>query len=199
MSDYRVEVKVKNNNLLRKIEEAGYSSVGEFCRLNGNMNWASHIGELVNLKRSPLTHRGEFISIVHKICDLLMCLPEELFSEVQLTTALESNKRTMQVNEAEMRFMLENQSETLSLESQIHHDRLPGKINEIMETLTPREAKVISMRFGLGEYEEAHMHHEIAKELEVSSNRVAQIEQKIMRKLRHPSRSYELREGYIED
>lgn len=197
MSDYLVEVKVKNNNLLKKIKECGYSSVGEFCRLNNRMNWASSIGELVNLKRSPLDSKGQFLSIVHRVCELLCCSPEELFSEAQLTTALESNRRTLEVNEAEMQFMLESTKEPLLIENQVDMDRLPEKMDELLQLLTPREAKVLSMRFGLGEYSHAHTLLEVAATQGVQRERIRQIEAKALRKLRHPSRSESIRD-YIE-
>lgn len=197
MSDYRVEVRVKNNNLLRKLEEAGYSSIGEFCRRNDKVSWNSTIGEFANLKKSPLNRYGKFLPIVEEICDILLCSPEDLFSEVQLTTALESNRRTMEVNEAEMQFMLETQKETLAIEHQVHNERLPGKIEELLETLTPREAKVVAMRFGLGDYDREHLFHEIGKHFEVSSHRIKQIVDKALRKLRHPRR-HEMVLDYLE-
>ncbi len=189
MSDYRIEVRVKNNNLLRKIAERGYSCVGEFCRLNNHMKWASKIGDFVNLKRSPLNFKGEFLPIVESMCDILQCSPEDLFSEVQLTTALESNKRTLEVNEAEMQFALDSTQEVRSLESTVHRDRIEGKVTELLETLTPKEAKTLSMRFGLGEYTHAHTLEEVAKAQDVTRERVRQIEQKALRKLRHPLRA----------
>lgn len=197
MSDYRVDIKVRNNNILKKLAECGYSSVGEFCRLNDKKGWASSIGELVNMKRSPLDAQGNFIAIVNHMCDLLRCSPEDLFSDVQMTTAIDSNKRTIEVNEAEMRFMLENNSEPMFLEDQMDKDRLPSKIEELLSTLTPREAKVVSMRFGLGEYSHVHTLQEVAQSQNVNRERIRQIEAKALRKLRHPSRSEPLRD-YIE-
>ena len=194
MSDYRIEIKVKNNNLLRKIEECGYSSVGEFCRRNGKMSWASTIGELVNLKKSPLSASGQFLPIVNRICDILLCAPEDLFSEVQLTTAIESNRRTIKVNEAEMQFMLETTADTPLLENQVDQDRLPGKVAELLETLTPREAKVIAMRFGIGNDGQAHTLEEVGKVFDVTRTRIRDIEARALSKLRHPSRSDFIRE-----
>jgi DNA-binding CsgD family transcriptional regulator len=187
MSDYRVEIKVRNNNFLRKLEECGYATIGEFCRRNGMMNWASTLGEFANLKKSPLDRYGKFLNIVEQICDILQCLPEDLFSEEQLTTALESNKRAILVNKAEMKFMLENQCELLALEDQTDLTNLPEKVGELLETLTPREAKVIAMHFGLRGYS-AHSLVEVARSLDVTAERIRQIEAKALRKLRHPSR-----------
>ena len=197
MTDYRVDIKVRNNNILRKIEEAGYSSVGEFCRLNNMMSRAGTIGEFVNLKRSPLDSKGQFLQVIEKMCDILLCSPEDLFSEVQLTTALESNRRSLEVNEAEMQFMLESHSEPLLLEDQISQERLPVKIELMLSTLTPREAKVIKLRYGLDDCAPQTL-EEVATQFDSSRERIRQIEAKALRKLRHPSRSERVRE-YIEE
>lgn len=195
MTDYRVEVKVKNNNLLRKLEECGYSSVGDFCRRNDKMCWTGTIGEFVNLKRSPLNAKGQFHQVIYDICDILLCSPEELFSEVQLTTALESNRRTIEVNEAEMQFMLQNQCENLLLEDQLDRDRLSSKMDELLKTLTPREAKVIRARFGL-DGRGAQTLEEIGRLFDVNKERIRQLEAKALRKLRHPSINHIVRDYF---
>ncbi len=63
---------------------------------------------------------------------------------------------------------------------------------EILETLTPREAKVLRMRFGIGMNTD-HTLEEVGKQFDVTRERIRQIEAKALRKLRHPSRSEHLR------
>jgi RNA polymerase primary sigma factor len=62
---------------------------------------------------------------------------------------------------------------------------------EILETLTPREAKVLRMRFGI-EMNTDHTLEEVGKQFDVTRERIRQIEAKALRKLRHPSRSEKL-------
>ena len=66
-------------------------------------------------------------------------------------------------------------------------------IEEVMQTLTPREAKVLKLRFGL---EDGRMRtlEEVGKEFNVTRERIRQIEAKALRKLRHPSRSKRLKD-----
>lgn len=64
---------------------------------------------------------------------------------------------------------------------------LREQLEKIMKTLTPREEKVLRMRFGF-EDGKAHTLEEVGKEFEVTRERVRQIEAKALRKLRHPSR-----------
>ncbi|MCX7627227.1 MAG: RNA polymerase sigma factor RpoD [Methylophilaceae bacterium] len=63
---------------------------------------------------------------------------------------------------------------------------------EILNTLTPREAKVLRMRFGIG-LNTDHTLEEVGKQFDVTRERIRQIEAKALRKLRHPSRSEKLR------
>jgi len=67
---------------------------------------------------------------------------------------------------------------------------------EILETLTPREAKVLRMRFGI-EMNTDHTLEEVGKQFDVTRERIRQIEAKALRKLRHPARSEKLR-SFIE-
>ena len=71
----------------------------------------------------------------------------------------------------------------------------------MLKTLTPREEKVIKMRFGVGDGSE-HTLEEVGQNFAVTRERIRQIEAKALRKLRHPSRSRKLRaflEGRLVD
>jgi RNA polymerase primary sigma factor len=69
---------------------------------------------------------------------------------------------------------------------------LRNATREILAGLTPREAKVLQMRFGI-EMNTDHTLEEVGKQFEVTRERIRQIEAKALRKLRHPSRSEQLR------
>jgi RNA polymerase primary sigma factor len=70
---------------------------------------------------------------------------------------------------------------------------LKGQVEGVLETLTPRERRVVELRFGL-EGDKLYTLSEIGAELGVTRERIRQIETKALRKLRHPSRSRRLRE-----
>jgi len=70
---------------------------------------------------------------------------------------------------------------------------LKEQLEEVMSTLTPREAKVLKLRFGL-EDGKARTLEEVGREFEVTRERIRQIEAKALRKLRHPSRSKKLKD-----
>ncbi len=71
------------------------------------------------------------------------------------------------------------------------NDDLKEKVREILKTLTPREEKVLKMRFGIDVASE-HTLEEVGKDFSVTRERIRQIEVKALRKLRHPSRSKRL-------
>ena len=70
---------------------------------------------------------------------------------------------------------------------------LKEQLEEVMNTLTPREAKVLKLRFGL-EDGKARTLEEVGRQFQVTRERIRQIEAKALRKLRHPSRSKKLRD-----
>ncbi len=73
---------------------------------------------------------------------------------------------------------------------------LAEQTRKVLATLTPREEKVLRMRFGIGERSD-HTLEEVGQDFDVTRERIRQIEAKALRKLRHPSRAKQLR-GFIE-
>ncbi len=86
---------------------------------------------------------------------------------------------------------IEDKKAISPLEAAIRYD-LQRQINGALETLTPREEKVLRKRFGIGESTD-HTLEEVGQDFEVTRERIRQIEAKALRKLRHPSRSKKLR------
>ncbi len=77
--------------------------------------------------------------------------------------------------------------ENLAMDQNLHEST-----HSVLETLTPREERVLKMRFGIGEQRD-HTLEEIGQDFDVTRERIRQIEAKALRKLRHPSRSKNLR------
>lgn len=77
------------------------------------------------------------------------------------------------------------------------NEGLAAAIRDVLENLTPREAKVLCMRFGI-DMNTDHTLEEVGKQFDVTRERIRQIEAKALRKLRHPSRSEKLR-SFLED
>jgi len=81
---------------------------------------------------------------------------------------------------------------TLSPAEQIINLNLHEQTAEVLKTLSPREEKIIRLRFGLEDGSE-HTLEEVGQNFAVTRERIRQIEAKALRKLRHPSRSYRLK------
>ena len=86
---------------------------------------------------------------------------------------------------------IEDQSTMAPIDSAVYGS-LRDATKDVLDTLTPREAKVLRMRFGI-EMNTDHTLEEVGKQFDVTRERIRQIEAKALRKLRHPSRSERLR------
>ena len=78
------------------------------------------------------------------------------------------------------------------------HESMRDVVKDILDSLTPREAKVLRMRFGI-EMSTDHTLEEVGKQFDVTRERIRQIEAKALRKMRHPSRSDKLKSFLEED
>ena len=86
---------------------------------------------------------------------------------------------------------IEDKNTASPVDSAINID-LAEQVKKVLGTLTPREERVLRMRFGVGEKSD-HTLEEVGQDFEVTRERIRQIEAKALRKLRHPSRSKRLR------
>ncbi|MFA5074494.1 MAG: RNA polymerase sigma factor RpoD [Candidatus Babeliales bacterium] len=85
---------------------------------------------------------------------------------------------------------IEDENEYTPVDAVVNDD-LKEKVREVLKSLTPREEKVLKMRFGIDVASE-HTLEEVGKDFSVTRERIRQIEVKALRKLRHPSRSKKL-------
>ena len=76
-------------------------------------------------------------------------------------------------------------------------ESLKSVTEQVLAALSPREAKVLRMRFGIGMNTD-HTLEEVGRQFDVTRERIRQIEAKALRKLRHPSRSEPLR-SFLDD
>jgi len=89
-------------------------------------------------------------------------------------------------------------SHTLAPAEAALHDSMRDVVKDVLDSLTPREAKVLRMRFGV-EMSTDHTLEEVGKQFDVTRERIRQIEAKALRKMRHPSRSDKLKTFLEED
>ncbi len=147
-------------------------------------------------------------------------ISRQILQETGREATPEELAEKMELSEDKIRKVLKIAKEPISMETPvgdddesrlgdfIHDDNMSSPIDsatteglreatlEILETLTPREAKVLRMRFGI-EMNTDHTLEEVGKQFDVTRERIRQIEAKALRKLRHPSRSEKLK-SFIE-
>lgn len=190
MSDYLAQVKIKNGRIWSLMKEHDIKSQAELARLAGL--GPSEIGAIMNFKNSPMLKSGEWRSSVLKIADVFGVLPDEMFSPEQLMLEVETNHRDYLISHDEVMLLADQREAHLSLaEDEKDAEMMRDLIEATLEMLTPREKAVIELRYGIGSGGE-HTLSEVGDLLDISSERVRQLEYKALRKLRNPKLSFNL-------
>lgn len=184
--DYRVTVKVTNNNILKAAESAGYTSIPKLAEDAGIVY--TSLNSLINMTLSPLLQSGEVRPMVERLCEFLKVPFDDLFSEQQ-REALDTNKTEKEMDAEQIYALTSQDCEYLQI---CHDDGLQKAVDDSLKILTPRELLVIRSRMGFDGPEQTF--DQIGETLGVSAGRVHQLEKSALRKLRHPSNSKTLRE-----
>ena len=194
IEEYRLKVTVRNNLIMRAIEDFGYTNLNKFATAEGI--GIGGLYDLVNLKRAPIGVDGEFSKYAKELMEVLGACPTDLWTEEQLTLTLRHNSEERQLSKEGMRIAL--QSGARSLIGLPHHEvenkQKEKAISDALNTITPRSRQVLSLRFGLNGQEE-HTLEETAEIMgDITRQRIMQIEAKALRHMRHPSRADKLKE-----
>ncbi len=192
MKEYRLHVKVKNNYLFTVMERAGYWSVSELCHASG-LN-QTNVGRVANLKVSLYNTRGEIRPIFTRLSRVLRCLPEDLIPPQHSDAALPVNTGNVEISFEEIQTLLPGYTVEAPLlpDAVIEQHELAAALESLIDTLTPREKRIIERRFGL-DGEEPCTLEVLGKEFGVTRDRIRQIEQRALRRLKHPRRNFRVR------
>ena len=193
MNDYRVNIKVRNNRILKAIEESGGTVGQKWCDANG-LGYSS-VNSLINMAISPVTKMGELIPTAAKLCEVLGKLPDELWSDEQIRP-LEKNFTSLEMSREQIVALMPPDAMGLELtdfDQYMHMRELPERIEEAIDTLDERKQYILRSRF----FEDKTL-DELGKELGVSKDRVRQIEAQALRQLRSPHRTKALLD-YVND
>jgi len=192
MNDYRVKITIRNERLLAAMEGMGYKSVAEFSR-NQGLNGVK-VNEIISGKITPIDREGNPKELTKEILEILNLTIEKAFTEKQLKGF---KKHTFEVKIEEEK-LLQIISPAKNQEIKVIEQEVKSKLYEILSTLTPREEKILRMRFGIGMNTE-HTLEEVGLQFSVTRGRIREIEAKALRKLKHPSRSKQLMEAGAQD
>ena len=172
--DYSVEVKVRNNRILRRVKAAGHSSLKSFC--DAHNFCYSTISELTGMKRSAQSKlSGEWKRITVDLAAALNVEPHDLFNERQAAADFERTKVTYEMNEPPRLESVSAPSPHLALE---HRDL----VAKAREDLSGRQLAVIEARFGLNGTPEQTL-DELASQQGVGRERIRQIEKTALRRM----------------
>ena len=192
MKDYRIKITVRNDRILSKIESE-YVSVRNFC-MAMNLEY-QRITDLIR-GTSPINAKGEIRELVKKLMEALGCSIDELFTEKQLKGFVSHNKFETKVDEKDL---MKIKQDIKPLELGMMEQDVTKVLNKIFHKfLTPREERVIRMRFGIGTWSDATL-AEVGLQFEVTQERIRHIEQNAMKKLSSPEVIDELRNAGIQD
>ena len=194
MTDYRVQIKVRNARLLRAIEKAGHQPGQIFAREVG-ISYTGHLLPYLNLKRTPFDENGDLRPCAEMLCVFLNRLPDELWSEEQRYPLL-TNAAEIELSAASVHELLASPSDCADPLSLLEKKQAAQAVDALLDTLTPREAEVLRLRHGI-DGEPMNL-EEMAKAKGCSRERIRQIEAKALRKLRAPARQTVLMDIVVE-
>ena len=194
MTDYRVQIKVRNARLLRAIEKAGHQPGQIFAREVG-ISYTGHLLPYLNLKRTPFDENGDLRPCAEMLCVFLNRLPDELWSEEQRYPLL-TNAAEIELSAANIHELLASPSDCADPLSLLEKKQAAQAVDALLDTLTPREAEVLRLRHGI-DGEPMNL-EEMAKAKGCSRERIRQIEAKALRKLRAPARQTVLMDVVVE-
>ena len=196
---------MKNNQILSFMEQMGYTSVSHFCQVNDMQSTV--VGELVNMKRQPFsTVTGEWTIPALKLANALVCSTDDLWPDIQRSYKRNDDMYTLNISDEEMtRLMYCDEDAVDNQDNIVLKTERNAIIDQLLHTLTPREEKIIRMRFGLLPYNTDHTLEECAHMMDeenskdgysyyclITRERVRQIEAHALCKLRNPKRSCRL-------
>lgn len=194
MKDYRVTVKVRNNRILRAIEEAGGSPGAKWCNQHG-LDYKA-LNNLINMTSGPAAKDAQLTRTARQLCDVLDKLPEDLWSSAQLYP-LEKNFSEIEMDHAQVMALLPDGSTSTSYLpdlSDFEERQQKALVDKVLETIPARLQTIIRMRF-----EDDLTLDQIGQALGITKERVRQMEVKALRMLRHPSRCEMLQDCRVED
>ena len=180
------------------IRQAATRSIADQARtIRIPVHMIEHINKMNRMSRQILQETGQEPDPA--LLAERMEMPEEKIRKILQMSKLPISMETPTGDDDDSHLgdFIEDQSTVAPNEAAVYAS-LRGATKEVLDTLTPREAKVLRMRFGI-EMNTDHTLEEVGKQFDVTRERIRQIEAKALRKLRHLSRTGRLRSFLDQD
>ena len=190
MNAVRIEARIRNNRLWHVIHDVS-SSVADFCR---RYDFSRHsIDGLLNLTDSPRGVHGDWRPVCVRLSEHSGLSLDELFPaklyELERTHAVAEVDDHLLSAKAAARLLM---AESPSIDEQIDRKEMLAALEAAVGSLTEVQATVIRLRYGLDGGDPLTL-EQVGERIELTRERVRQIEAKALRMLRHPSRTEALR------
>lgn len=191
-NDVRLVIRAKNNLLLSRIEERGFSNIAAFCQFV-NVSYAMLNGYIC-MRISPRMRNGDWRKPALDIAEALDANPEDLWSSEQqaMTEPVKVAEVVMSMAEYGRRLAASNP------ERQIEARQYRELIAKAVDKLNPRERQIVRRRFGLETGKEESC-RSIARSLGVSDTRVQQIEIRAIRQMQGHLREVGITKVNVDD
>jgi RNA polymerase sigma factor (sigma-70 family) len=188
--EYRVDVAIKNGYLYQLMEIHGIDSIMQLSKKT-EVQYTSLI-KYANLQEPAYNKNGELKSAVKKLCRYFDCKAEDIFPHEHLFAPLAENKVSKYYGKEQIDKLIyqaqiqqEQQDPLFMLERDQDDENITGFVSKALsDCLNDREKQVIRMRFGLNKKEKLSSQDDVGLALNVSGERVRQIEHRAMRKMR---------------
>ena len=194
--EFRVTMQLRNNRMIELREARGWTQkeAALFC-LVPHQIWSG----LETLRLKPTRMIGHYTNDARvigwskdalKVAEAMDASPEWLWPK-EVQEVGEGRRRHLNVGTAEAKSLMGGVE--ASPELVVDEKALQLQVRTVLTSLSPREEKILRMRFGIGENSD-HTLEEVGQELGISRRRTQQIEAKALSKLRHPSQNKKLKE-----
>lgn len=182
-SDYVLQFKIKNGPLLRAMRMRGHKSIKQFCEAY-DLPYGS-IARYFALTLAPMNKKGNWSQTVLKLSHVLHLPPESLFPEQHLDRALKRASGELSFTADDVRALLMPPAPDDPETALINQQTTTSLRDLVLRKLNPKEYRIVSARFGLDDGRPLGL-QEVGDQLGVSRSRILQIENKALRKLKHP-------------
>lgn len=191
-NDVRLVIRAKNNLLLSRIEERGFSNIAAFCQFV-NVSYAMLNGYIC-MRISPRMRNGDWRKPALDIAEALDARPEDLWSSEQqaMTEPVKVAEVVMSMAEYGRRLAASNP------ERQIEARQYRELIAKAVDNLDPRERQIVRRRFGL-ETGDVETYGAIGKDVGLSVTRVQEIERRAVRHMQGHLRKVGITKANVDD
>ena len=180
MSDYRIKITIRNDRLLRAIEEAGYKNVQQFAL--DNFFHYEKVNRLIRGVFKPITEEGSLKPFCSEVLRVLGKKIEDCFTPKQL----QGFKKSTFVTSVDEKTLMQLSQNNSTVELKLVENDVKKIIDKIfLENLRPKEERILRMRYGIGLNTDYTL-EEIGLEFNVCRSRIGEITKKAIEKLKKP-------------